>query len=268
MQNPIRLSANISMMFAELPFLDRIEAAARAGFAAVECHFPYDLDRSAIAARLASAGVPMNGINTPPGDPGRGEFGFAAVPGREDDFRRGLDLALDWGQALGVATVHCMCGVPPADVRPRARDVFLRNMEWASDQARHTGVRLLIEPINRYDRPGWFVSRSDDVVDLLKDLGRDNVRLMFDFYHIQIMEGDLLRRMERHWDWIGHFQFASVPRRAEPDEGEIAYAAIFAEIARRGWDGWVAAEYRPRGGTMDGLGWMRNAALNSAFRSG
>lgn len=255
---PFRWSANISMMFAELPFLDRIGAAARAGFPAVECHFPFDLDRSAVLARLDEAGVVMNGLNTPPGDSARGEFGFAAVPGREADFRRGLELALDWAVTLGVKTIHCMCGVVDPEQRAQARETFFRNMLWASDQARHTGVDLLIEPINRYDRPNWFVSRSDDVVALLEELGRDNIRLMFDFYHIQIMEGDLLRRMEQHWKHIGHFQFASVPRRAEPDEGEINYANIFAAIAGRGWPGWVAAEYRPRAATADGLGWMRS----------
>ena len=253
----LRLSANISMMFGELPFLDRINAAARAGFAAVECHFPYDLSVSDIRARLASTGLTMNGINTPAGDAARGEFGFAAVPGREADFRSGMDLALDWGQQLGVSGIHCMCGVTPAELRPHARQTFLDNMRWASDRARASGITLLIEPINQRDRPGWFVSHADEVVDLLNELDRDNVRLMFDFYHIQIMDGDLLRRMERHWNRIGHFQFASVPRRAEPDEGEINYAAIFAEIARRGWPGWVAAEYRPRGDTADGLGWMK-----------
>ena len=257
MKPSIRLSANISMMFAELPFLDRIDAAARAGFAAVECHFPYDLKIPDIRARLAAAGLTMNGINTPSGDAAKGEFGFAAVPGREAEFRAGIDLALEYGQALGVSGVHCMCGVPPADVRDRARDTFLQNTQWASDQACGSGITLLIEPINQYDRPGWFVSHADDVVALLAELGRDNIRLMFDFYHIQIMDGDLLRRMDRHWNWIGHFQFASAPRRAEPDEGEINYAAIFAEIARRNWPGWVAAEYKPRGDTSAGLGWMR-----------
>ncbi len=256
--NKFRWSANISMMFADLPFLERIDAAARAGFPAVECHFPYDLDRSAIRERLLDAGLVMNGLNTPSGDAARGEFGFAAVPGRKDDFRRGLDQSLAWAVALGAKTIHCMCGVVDASQRPRAEAVFFENMNFASDVARGTGIDLLIEPINQHDRPGWFVSRSDDVVGLLKKLGRDNVKLMFDFYHIQIMEGDLLRRMERHWRHIGHFQFASVPRRAEPDEGEINYPAIFAAIAQRGWPGWVAAEYRPRGATLDGLGWMRS----------
>ena len=232
------------------------DPAGSAGVAAVECHYPFELDFAEVRARLDASGLPMNGINTPSGDPAKGEFGFAAVPGCENDFRRGFDLALDWGARLGVATIHCMCGVPSEARRGEARETFLRNMEWASDAAKNLGIVLLVEPINHHDRPGWFVSRSDDVVALLKTLGRDNVRLMFDFYHIQIMEGDLTRRLERHWDWIGHFQFASVPRRAEPDEGEINYAPLFAEIARRGWPGWVAAEYRPRGATAEGLRWM------------
>jgi hydroxypyruvate isomerase len=256
----LRLSANISMMFAELPFFDRIMAAAHAGFAAVECHFPYAQHRGELASRLSDAGMVMNGINTPAGDPQRGEFGFAAVPGREDDFRRGFLQALEWAEALGVSTIHCMCGVVDPAHRAAAVDTFLANMAYASDAASGRSVTLLVEPINRYDRPDWFVSRSDELVALIDLLGRENVRMMFDVYHIQIMEGDLLRRMDRHWDRIGHFQIASVPRRAEPDEGEVNYRAILAEVARRGWPGWVAAEYHPRGGTHEGLGWMKDLA--------
>jgi hydroxypyruvate isomerase len=250
-----RYSANISMMFAELPFLDRIEAAARAGFPAVECHFPYDLDAGDIRSRLEANGLVMNGVNTVPGN--SGTFGLAAQPGCESDFAAAIDQALTFCSKVGVGSIHCMSGTVLPENRARARQTFLANMARASDAARSAGVTLLIEPINRYDRPGYFVSKSDDVVDLLKELDRDNVKMMFDFYHVQISEGDLLRRMDAHWPHIGHFQFASVPARGEPDIGEIAYGAIFAAIAERGWPGWVAAEYRPRAGTLEGLGWMR-----------
>lgn len=254
---PLRFSANISMLFAELPFLDRIAAAAEAGFDAVECHFPYDHPSGEAAARLREAGVPMNGINTRPGDPGL--FGLAAQPGREAQFAQALEEALAYAQAVGATTIHCMSGVVSRDARPAARETFLRNMRRASERARGTGVTLLVEPINVHDRPGYFVSRSDEVAELLTTLACDNVKMMFDIYHVQIMEGDLIRRLARHWPLIGHIQFASVPGRREPDEGEIAYAALFDEIAARGWNGFVAAEYNPRGATAHGLGWLAKA---------
>lgn len=258
MPSPLRFSANISMMFMELPFLDRIEAAAQAGFVAVECHHPYEHDPREVKLRLDAAGIVMNGINTSAGKPG--EFGLAAQPGRGDEFAASIDQALSFGAKVGVSGIHCMSGtvLPPA--RAAARQAFLENMAQASDAARSAGITLLVEPINRYDRPDYFVSRSDDVAVLLAELQRDNVKMMFDFYHIQISEGDLLRRMEAYWPIVGHFQFASVPARQEPDTGEIAYGAIFAAIAERGWPGFVAAEYRPRAGTVEGLGWMRTLA--------
>ncbi|MDB5570205.1 MAG: hypothetical protein JWN93_1388 [Hyphomicrobiales bacterium] len=255
----LRFSANISMMFCERPFPERIAAAARAGFDSVECHFPYAFNAREVRALVDEAGLVLNGINTSPGN--AGEFGLAAQAGREDDFARALDEALAWGAVAGASTVHCMSGVVAPEDRARAQDVFLRNMERASDTARGSGMTLLIEPINPYDRAGYFVSRSDEVAGLLGLLGRDNVKMMFDFYHVQIAEGDLLRRVERHWPLIGHVQFASVPERAEPDMGEIAYGAIFAALARLGWGGYVAAEYRPRGITEEGLGWLAQARL-------
>ena len=243
------------MLFAEHPFPDRIDAAAAAGFRAVECQFPYSVAASELAARLAATGLPMNSINTPLGDLSRGEFGFAALTGREAAFREGFEKALAYAARLGVGTIHCMSGVPDPDKRTAARATFLDNLRWAAPLARAAGVELVIEPLNSRDRPGYFVSRSDDVVDLLAELGEPNVKLLFDVYHLQIMEGDIFRRMERHWPHIGHVQIASVPSRREPDEGELACPAILAELARRGWDRFVGAEYNPRGRTEDGLGW-------------
>ncbi len=254
---PFRLSANISMLFADRPFLDRIGAAAAAGFPAVECQFPYAEPAEAIAARLDAAGLMMNAINTPLGDTNRGEFGFAALPGRRDAFRAGVDRALAYACALKVGTIHCMCGVPAADAAAQARRTFLDNLRWAAPLARDAGVDLVIEPLNARDRPGYFVARSDAVADLLAELGEPNVKLLFDIYHIQIMEGDILRRIERHWPIIGHVQIASAPLRREPDEGELAYPVILEELATRGWAAFVGAEYNPRGRTEDGLAWAR-----------
>ena len=246
------LSANISMLFAELPFPERIGAARAAGFAAVECQFPYAVPAETIAAELARHGLVMNGINTPAGE--AGEFGLAAVAGQEARFRAGFEQALAYARIVGASTIHCMSGSCGAD-RIAARRSFLANLAWASGRAREAGVSLLIEPLNAIDRPGYFVSRSDEIVELLGELACDNVKLLFDVYHIQIMEGDLLRRLDRHWAHVGHVQLASVPGRHEPDEGEVAYQAILGDLAARGWAGFVGAEYNPRGLTRDGLAW-------------
>ncbi len=250
----LRFSANISMLFCERPFLERIAAAAAAGFDAVECHFPYDLDRGEIRARLADAGLVMNGINTPPG--GEREFGLAALHGREDDFRRAMEQALDWATALGASTIHVMAGCPAPQDRAWALETYLQNLEHACALAKGTCVDLLIEPINKYDRPGYFLTRSDEAGDIIAELRSPKLKLMFDVYHIQIMEGDLTRRLERHKDIIGHIQFASVPHRHEPDEGEISFTGLCKSIADIGWDRWIAAEYKPRARTEDGLAWL------------
>ena len=240
------------MLFPELPFPERIGAARAAGFAAVECQFPYAFPATMIAAELVRHGLVMNGINTPPGE--AGEFGLAAVVGQEVRFRAGFEQALAYATVVGASTIHCMSGLASAD-QDMARRTFLDNFRWASREAVGAGVTLLVEPLNAVDRPGYFVSRSDDVVALLHELACDNVKLLFDVYHIQIMEGDLLRRLERHWPFIGHVQLASVPGRHEPDEGEVAFRAILDELVTRGWSGFVGAEYNPRGGTQDGLVW-------------
>lgn len=254
---PLRFSANISMLFCERPFMERIAAAAAAGFDAVECHFPYDLDRREIIARLSDAGLVMNGLNTAPG--GEREFGLAALHGREEAFQRAMEQALDWATTLGASTIHVMAGCPAPQDRAWALETYLQNLERACAMAKGTSVDLLIEPINKYDRPGYFLSRSEEAADIIEDLRCPNLKLLFDAYHIQIMEGDLTRRLERHKNIIGHIQFASVPHRREPDEGEVSFPALFKTIAEMGWDRWVAAEYKPRARTEDGLEWLAAA---------
>lgn len=261
----MKFSANISVLFTELPFLDRVAAAAAAGFPAVEVQAPYDFAAADIRSRVEDAGLVLNHLNTAMGNPG--EFGLAAQTGREDEFMAVAERALEYAIALDARTIHCMSGcVAPADW-PKAKETFLRNMERASDAARNTDMSFVIEPINSRDRPDFFVSRSDEIVDLLKELGRENVKLLFDFYHIQIMEGDLTRRIDAHWPWIGHFQFASVPDRHEPDEGEINLAPLFQHIQDKGWDGFAGAEYRPRARTQDGLGWLETLAPKAHGRA-
>ena len=188
MRPTFTLSANISMLFPDLPFLGRIGAAARAGFRAVECQFPYATDAREVKAELARHDLVMNGINTPQGDPSRGEFGMAAMPGAQGRFRSEFEQALAYAATVGAHTIHVTSGMTFGQTR-EARAIFFENVTWASQKARGTGVTLLIEPLNAVDRPGYFVSRSDDVVALLRELGCDNVKLLFDVYHIQIMEG-------------------------------------------------------------------------------
>ena len=246
------LSANISMLFPDLPFLERIGAAAAAGFRAVECQFPYAVEARDVAAALQAHGLVMNGINTPPGE----TFGSAAMAGEEARFRDDLERALTYAQVIGARMIHCMSGMT-GGMSASARETFLRNMAHASERAAACDITLLIEPLNAVDRPGYFVSRSDDVVALLDELKAPNVKLLFDIYHIQIMEGDLLRRMERHWPHIGHVQIASVPHRQEPDQGEINLPIILQTLETRGYKGFVGAEYNPRNDTLSGLNWAR-----------
>lgn len=249
-----RLAANLSYLFTERPFLERFGAAAACGFRGVEMHFPYAHPKTELRAAIEDAGVEAILLNTPMG-PREGDFGLAAVPGRQDDFRCGFDQALDYATALGMGLIHVMSGVLSAEQRPAARATALENLAWAAGEARGSGVTLLVEPLNARDRPDYFVARSDEVALLLRDLGEPGVKLLYDFYHVQIMEGDLALRLERHWPLVGHIQFASVPGRAEPDAGEIAYPFLFGLLDRLGWTGWAAAEYRPRSTTEAGLGW-------------
>ncbi|MGP9821494.1 hydroxypyruvate isomerase family protein [Salinarimonas sp. NSM] len=254
-----RLTANIALLFPDLPFLERIDAAASCGFPQVECHFPYDHPVETLAARLAAAGVRMTGLNTRPGGPG--EWGRAALPGREEAFRADLDEALGYARALGVTGVHVMAGHPaPAD-REAARATYVANLREAADRAAPDGITILVEPLNAYDRPGYFVSRADEIAEILGEVERDNVKLLFDFYHVQIGEGDLIRRFRRLLPLVGHVQVAAVPDRGEPDGGEIAYRAIFEEIAASGWEGLIGLEYKPRGDTAAGLAWMERLGI-------
>lgn len=254
----LRLSANISIMFPELPFRERFGAARRAGFEAVECWFPYDIPVSELRAILDGEGLRLIGINTEPGDISRGEWGLTGLPGREAAFRDGVSRALDYATSLSVNAVHVMAATAPPGIQPT--ELWPRYCDAVAEAAARfagTGVTMLIEPLNVRDRPGYLLSRSDQAAALIRDIGVDHLRLMFDVYHVQISEGDILRRIEAHWDVIGHFQIAAVPTRHEPDEGELNYRAILSAIAARGWQGWIGCEYRPLTTTEAGLGWRK-----------
>jgi hydroxypyruvate isomerase len=252
----LKFSANISMLFTEVPFMARFEQAAHHGFAAVECHFPYDHSIATLQEASARHHLTINAINTPAGDLAQKQFGFAAVPDHEDDFKRGFEQAFSYAQQLAIPTIHCLSGHCAPDEKARARQTFMNNMSWAAAQSKDSGISLLIEPLNAIDRPHYFVAHSDDVVALLKELDQPNVKLLFDLYHIQIMDGDVLRRLARHWPFIGHIQIASIPDRHEPDQGEINITAFFNALKAQNWQGWIGAEYNPKNNTQQGLGWM------------
>jgi 2-dehydrotetronate isomerase len=254
-----RYSANLSILFPELPFLDRFEAAAEAGFQAVECWFPYEHPVAALRELLDANALKLVGINTSPGG-GPGDWGLAAVPGREAEFDTAFVQALDYAAALGADAVHVLAGQVAEGGRAAAMDAYVANLERACRRAEGTGVTLLIEPLNGRDRPGYLVATSDLCGEVIGRVGAPNLRMMFDVYHVQISEGDLTARLRRHFPVIGHIQIAGVPDRAEPDTGEVNYAAILAEIDRLGWPGYVGCEYKPRGSTRDGLAWRERLA--------
>ena len=258
-----RLTANVAFMFADLPFLDRIDAAAAAGFKSVECHFPYDIPVERLVDRLRSAGVAMTGLNTAPGDVSAGEWGLAGAPGRESDFEQHFQEALTYAIAVGASVIHVMAAVlkDQSEVA-EARRTYVANLRKAALKAAPFGIVLLLEPLNSRDKPGYLVSRADDLATLIAEIGQPNVKLLFDIYHIQIMEGDLTKRLERHAPIIGHVQLASVPDRVEPDTGEVDLNHILRMLDRIGYQKLIGLEYKPRGDTVAGLAWIDRVRLD------
>jgi hydroxypyruvate isomerase len=208
-----------------------------------------------VKAELARHGLTQLGVNTPFGR--HGESGLAALPGREREWEDAFKLALDYVVAIGGSAIHCLAGCVALEQRPAAEAVFLRNLSRAAEDAARAGIMLLIEPINPRDRPGYFLNRVEHAADIIGKVGSANLRIQFDFYHVQIVSGDLIRRFEAHLPLVGHVQIAAVPTRNEPDEGEVNYPEIFAVLDRLGYAGFIGCEYRPRGRTKDGLAWAR-----------
>ncbi len=251
-----RLAANLSMMFTELPFLDRFDAAAAAGFKAVEFLFPYDFAAAEIAQRLRGNGLSLALFNMPPGDWASGERGLASLPGRETEFRDGVARALDYATVLDCPLVHAMAGIPPAG-QPSATSAarYAANLAWAGEQAVSAGRRVVIEPINHRDMPGYHLNTTGQGAAIVEALGRDRLGLQFDIYHCQVTEGDISRRLATLMPIIAHVQVADVPDRHEPGTGEIAWDHVLPTLDRLGYAGWVGCEYRPAGETAAGLGW-------------
>ncbi len=250
-----RFSANISMMFREDALIDRVMAAKRAGFAAIECQAPYEVLAAEWAQALEEADIPLVHINIAMGDVAAGDFGLAAVPGREEEFRAAVANARAYAEELGVARIHVVAGkADPDDARCRA--LFAENLRHAADAFAEVGARALVEPLNRKDVPGYFLAGSEEGIAAIEAAAHDNVALQYDLYHMQMTEGDLIATMTRLLPRIGHVQFADAPGRHEPGSGEINFPNVFAALDEAGYAGWVGAEYLPTGATPDSLGWM------------
>ena len=253
-----RFAANLSMMYTEHPFLERFAAAAEDGFKGVEFLFPYEHPAAQIRARLESAHLTQALFNAPPGDWTQGERGTASRPGREDEFRRGIDTALEYARVLGNERLHVMAGlIAPGEPRERHREVYLRNLAHAAQTAASAGITVVIEPINTRDIPGFFLNRQDEAHAICQEVGAPNLKVQMDLYHCQIVEGDLAMKIRQHIARVGHMQIAGVPERHEPDIGELNYPYLMALLDELGYAGWGGCEYRPRAGTREGLGWMR-----------
>ncbi len=253
-----RFAANLSMLYTEHPFLYRFAAAAADGFAAVEFLFPYEHAPAELASRLRDHGLQQVLFNAPPGDWASGERGMACLPGREAEFRRGVEQALGYARALGCPRIHLMAGLAPAGAdRAALRETYLANLAWATAQARD--INFLIEPINTRDIPRFFLNRQDDAHAVVVAVGAPNLKVQMDLYHCQIVEGDLAKKIELYLPTghVGHFQIAGVPERHEPDVGEINHPHLFDLIDRLGYSGFIGCEYRPRAGTSAGLGWFQ-----------
>ncbi len=252
----LSFAANLSFMFGEWDFLDRFDAAADAGFKAVEYLFPYEASPDRIAARLAKNGLSQALFNLPPGDFAAGERGIAALPGRFADVAAGVKTALVYAEATGVKRLHMMAGIAdPTD--PAAVAAYRRSVVHVGAALNAAGIELLLEPINRRDIPGYFLHDYAMALELIEESHLPNVKLQFDVYHRQLLHGDVTMALRALIDRIGHIQIASVPSREEPDGEELNFPYLFAEIDRLGYAGFVGCEYRPRAGTLAGLGWLR-----------
>ena len=250
-----RFAANLTLMFTEVPFLDRFAQAAEAGFEAVEFLFPYEHPPEAIGERLKAHGLTQALFNLPPGDWAAGERGLAALPDRFEELKAGVETALAYARATGVKRLHLMAGMADRS-DSRAQDSYRRAVGWTAERVGREGLDLVLEPINARNMPGYFLNDFDYAADLIRALALPNLKLQFDLYHCQILHGDVTMRLRALMPMVGHVQTASVPERHEPGSGEMNDAFLFAELDRLGYDGFVGCEYNPRAGTREGLGWF------------
>jgi hydroxypyruvate isomerase len=252
-----RLAANLSMMFNEVPFLDRFAAAGRAGFKAVEFLFPYEFPAGELRTRLGDAGLTQALFNAPPGDWAKGERGLASLPGRQAEFRDSISKALDYATVLDCPIVHVMAGIPAGVAPVTAAALYAANLAWAGEQALAAGKKLVIEPINHRDMPGYYLNTVEQGAAIVEAIGHDRLGLQFDIYHCQVTQGDVTKRLEALFPVVAHIQIADVPARNEPGTGEIGWDFVFKRIDALGYAGWVGCEYRPAGDTVAGLAWRQ-----------
>jgi len=252
----IRLAANLTMLYNEVDFLERFDAAAKSGFTGVEYLFPYAYPKEELVERLTKHKLRQVLHNLPAGDWAAGERGIACHPGRVGEFQEGVGTAIDYAQALGCKQINCLAGIAPAGAdREKVRGTFVANLRFAAEKLGAAGIKLLIEPINTYDIPGFWLSRTQQALDVIRDTGSPNLFVQYDIYHMQRMEGELANTIKAHLPQIAHLQLADNPGRNEPGTGEINYRFLFGFIDSIGYDGWIGCEYKPKGKTIDGLDW-------------
>jgi len=260
-----KLAANLSMMFTEAPFLDRLAAAADEGFLGVEFLFPYEFSPEAVENRRRAAGVEIALFNLPAGRWGDGERGITCIPGREEEFRTGLEKALAYAAQLGTYRLHAMAGIVPQDANPAAcRTTLIENLKYAADKVAEHNVTLLLEAINTRDMPGFCVSTQMESHAICRAVNASNLKMQMDLYHMQVMEGDLAMKLKHYAPHCGHIQIAGCPDRNEPDNGEVRFEYLLRVIDDLGYEGWVGCEYRPAGRTTDGLDWFRSSSIRKA----
>ena len=251
-----RFSANLGYLWKELPLPEAVLAARKAGFEAVEFHEPYHYPAEEIREALEVTGLKMLGLNTRRGIPGTKDRDLAAVPGRETDARNIIDEAIEYAASINCQNIHVIAGI--TGKTQEAEETFRENLRYATQKASNHGITILIEPLNLLDTPGYHLSDLDHAIETQDAVNKPNLKIMFDCYHIQVMQGNLLLRLKEHLPRIGHIQFANCPGRTEPDSGEINFPWLFAEIDSIGWEGFLGAEYIPKTSTEESLGWIRN----------
>jgi len=255
----LKFSANLTMLFNEVDFLDRFERASRAGFKGVECLFPYEWEKEQLVEQLGKHGLEQVLHNLPAGDWAGGERGIACLPGREQEFQEGVGLAVEYAKALKCPRLNCLVGLTPKEVpAEKVRQTLVDNLRFAATALEKEGIRLLVEPLNDRDVPRFYLVHTQDVLQLLEEVNHANLWLQYDIYHMQIMEGNLTRTILDNLARIAHIQLADNPGRHEPGTGEINYANLLRFIDEAGYDGWIGCEYKPAGVTEDGLGWLKS----------
>ncbi len=253
-----KFSANLTMLFTEVDFLDRFERAARAGFKAVECQFPYQWSKEELVAKLEKNGQEMVLHNIPSGDWAAGERGIACLPGRENEFQESVGKAIEYGKALKCPRINCLVGLTPKDVpADKVRQTLVKNLKFAAEAMQKEKISLLVEALNDKDIPGFYLVRTQDVLKLFEEVNHPNLWLQYDIYHMQVMEGNLTKTIQQNVGRIGHIQLADNPKRNEPGTGEINFTNLFKFIDESGYTGWIGCEYKPAGATEDGLGWVK-----------